>query len=234
MGFSFGAFKSLAIAQAAPFMPKQIGELSSILGLGITMPGGPASDNWNKKPVEITVYDAKNNIYLLVPVVPEKIDYSDGGPLTDTIKVINLGNVDFHSGVELDGISWASFFPGRYDASYCSTPAIKTPIEYRNWFSTWKDEGLPLQIIVAAYDINKPMKVSAFTWSASGFEGDITYSVSFKEHKTVMPKQVDTGGTLPPKGTKLSEERPAAIEPAAATPIEEAPVEEAPVDDGEE
>ncbi|EIW19909.1 MULTISPECIES: hypothetical protein [Pelosinus] len=210
MRFSFGAFKSLAIAQLAPFVPSAIGQLSSVIGLGITLPGGPSSNNWNKVPVEITIKDAKNDTYIQIPVIPETIDYGDGNAISDTVKVLNLGNVDFHSGVELDTLIFSSFFPGRYDAGYCAMVNIKKPIEYRNWFSAWKDESLVLQVIIPAYDINKTMKVSSFTWKAQGFEGDIAYSVTFKEHKVVIPRQVETGGTLPEKGKKVPEERPAA------------------------
>lgn len=210
MNFSFGGFKSIAISSAAGLVPNIVGQLSSMFGLGITLPGGPSSYDWNTVPVTITIKDTKNNVYIQVPVVPETIDYGDGNAITDTVKVINLGNVEFPSGVELDTISWNSFFPGRYDASYCALANIKTPVEYRNWFSTWKDESIILQVVIPAFDINKTMKVQSFTWKGQGFEGDINYSVTFKEYKVVVPRQVSTGGTLPEKGKKIPEERPAA------------------------
>lgn len=217
MAFNFGAFKSIAVAQLAPFVPPVIGQLSSIFGIGITLPGGPTSNNWNKVPVNITLYDAKNDTYIQIPVIPETLDYGDGNPIVDTVKVINLGDVDFANGVELDTLTWSSFFPGRYDEGYCVIPDIKKPTEYRNWFSTWKDESLVLQVIIPAFDINKTVKVQSFTWSGQGFEGDIAYSVTLKEYKVVVPRQVETGGTLPEKGKKIPEQRPAVADSAAAT-----------------
>lgn len=209
MAFNFGAFKSIAIADAAPFIPKEIYQIVDVLGLGVTVPGGPSSANWDRVPVEITVKDATNNTFIQLPVIPQQVNYGDGGAITDTVKILNVGNIEFPSGVELDTLSWESFFPGRYDAGYCTTPALKTPVDYRNWFSTWKDQSLPVQVIIPAFDINKTMKVSAFTWRGEGFEGDIYYAVTFKEYKTAAPRQVETGGTLPEKGKKIPQERPA-------------------------
>lgn len=199
---------------------KNLRNLPAQLGLtGYTYGQGPAggmfvsntgdASKWNRVPVEITIQDTKTGDYLQLPVVPETIDYSDGNPVFTTVKVINLGAVNFHNGVDLDGLSWDCFFPGRYDPAYCATPQLKSPVDYRNQFSTWKDEGTPLQLVIPAAGINKTMLLASFKWRLEGFEGDLAYSVEFAEHKTVTPKQVETGGELPPKGKKIPAERPA-------------------------
>lgn len=160
--------------------------------------------------VEITIRDNKTGAYLRIPVLPSTIAYSDGDALSNSSRIINLGNIDFPNGVDLDRMGWNSFFPARYDPGYCSTPNLRQPLQYRNQFSTWKDQGTSLQVICPAAGINKTMRLRRFTWDLRGFEGDIYYSVEFSEVKTVRPKKLTPAGTAPAKGKKQPQDRPAA------------------------
>lgn len=165
----------------------------------------------NRVKVDITIKDNETGDYLEIPVIPEKVNYKDGDQLTDDFKVIGLGGVSFPSGVALDAVGWQSFFPGRHDPGYCRVPAsgLKKPTEYRNILSSWKDNGTVLQVIVPAFDINKPVTVKSLTWDGEGFEGDIYYSLELQEYKKIEPKQVDVGGTVPDPNKKTPEDRPA-------------------------
>lgn len=148
--------------------------------------------------VDITIRDTLTGEYLRIPVLPEKVAYKDGEALADTVKILNLGNIDFLNGVELDSMGWTSFFPARYDPGYCSVTDILPPLNYRNTLSGWKDAHTVLQVICSAAGINKTMTLRAFTWELTGFEGDIDYSVEFKEHKSISPRQLTVGGAAAP------------------------------------
>ena len=60
--------------------------------------------------VDITI-KAPDGAYVTIPVVPEEITYDDGSGTPTTVSVLNIGNIDFYNGVELDTLSFSSFFP---------------------------------------------------------------------------------------------------------------------------
>ena len=64
--------------------------------------------------VDITIRDSNTGAYLRIPVVPEILEYKEGDAVADTVKILNLGYVDYANGVELDTLGWSSFFPARY------------------------------------------------------------------------------------------------------------------------
>lgn len=150
--------------------------------------------------VDITIKD-ENGTYLILPVTPEYITYEDGSGTPVTVSVLNIGNVDFYNGTELDTLTFSSFFPARYDAGYCRYVNLKKPTDYRNQISSWKggnsasyvEEAAHLQVIIPAAGINKAMKIDKFSWEFKGFEGDLYYSITFKEDKRIAPIQMSSG-----------------------------------------
>lgn len=57
-------------------------------------------------------------IYLVLPVVPSMIKYTDGTATPVSVNILDLGKVEFSNGVDLDSLSWSCFFPTRYDPAY--------------------------------------------------------------------------------------------------------------------
>lgn len=163
------------------------------------------------KKVELSIRDEKTGKYYGIPVLPERIEYESGEKQANTVNIINLGDVDFLNGVALDGMGWSSFFPGRNDAGYVKIKKPLQPTTYRDLFAKWKDNGTPLRLICPAAGLNKPMYLSSFVWDLRGFEGDIYYSVDFKERKTVKPIQLKTSQLAPRKKTPAK--RPAKPKP---------------------
>lgn len=149
-----------------------------------------------EKKVSITIKDQEKGGYLQIPVVPSTISYTDGSAIKDNVHILDLGSVSFPNGVDLDRAGWNSFFPGRYDPSYCAVRNLLTPVAYRNRLSSWKDNATPLQLIIPALGINKRVTINDFVWEGKGFEGDIHYSVEFEELKKVRPIQVATNVTV--------------------------------------
>ncbi|GKU79286.1 LysM peptidoglycan-binding domain-containing protein [Paenibacillus sp. L3-i20] len=167
--------------------------------------------------VAITIKDNETGKSLTIPVLPTngEIAYDDGDQKPITVDILDFGSVDIPGGVELDVIGWESFFPARHDVSYCSVgpSLLKKPLEYRNQFSMWKDNGTSLQVIIAAFGINKRMYLQSFKPKLRGAEGDIYYGVIFKEFIKLTPKKVKADGTTITTGV-TADDRPAL--PAAA------------------
>ncbi|MGG0702964.1 LysM peptidoglycan-binding domain-containing protein [Bacillus inaquosorum] len=161
------------------------------------------------KKVELTVKDERTGKYYVVPVLPERIEYEEGDKQANSVNVIDLGAVEFLTGVELDSMGWASFFPGRYDPGYVSLINPLQPTAYQKLFDGWKNNGTPLRIICPAAGINKQMYLASFTWDLRGFEGDIYYSVTFRERRTVKPIQIRVNRPAPSKNNKTAAKRPA-------------------------
>lgn len=167
--------------------------------------------------VVISLRDMDKGTYLVVPVTPSTLSYQDGSTISTTVQILNVGDIDIPVGVALDTISWSSFFPARYDPSYCSTDRLLKPTEYRNRLSSWKENQSALQVIIPSASLNKRVYLADFSWEfGAGFEGDLYYSLTFREHKQFKPKQLTPDGdTPPPKGKKQAADRAAAPSKAA-------------------
>lgn len=149
-------------------------------------------------------------IYLVLPVIPTTLKYTDGAATPVSVNILDLGRVEFSNGVDLDSLSWSCFFPARYDPAYCTVADMKTPLHYRNQLSNWKDAGRELQVIIPAAGINKTMKVQSFTWEFKGFEGDLYYQIIFKEYKKILPLQVNNAAVT--ESTPKRDPLPATVE----------------------
>jgi len=160
------------------------------------------------KKVSIKIRDNSTGKYYKVPVLPQEITFAFGAALKDSVTIVNLGTVDFHSGNELDSFAWESFFPENYDANYCTTSDLLTPKEYQKLFESWKTDGVSLQLICPAAGINKAMTLYTFTPTFKGADMDCYYSLEFKERRVVKAVKVDLGAMLGKKGKKTAASRP--------------------------
>jgi LysM repeat protein len=142
--------------------------------------------------VEIYLSDGKD--YLLLPVIPPKVAYNEGETLAGSADIVNLGTVDFPQGNDLEEIGWDSFFPARYD-TYCSGPVDMSPLAWKDTILAWKDSRTPIRLIITKCDLNKLFYIKSFNWSYEGAEGDIYYSIGFREYIDPQPKQVPAGST---------------------------------------
>lgn len=164
--------------------------------------------------ISLTIKDNETGDYVVIPVLPERIEYKDGEKLADTVHVLNLGEIDFLNGVALDSFGWSAEFPATYDPSYVVTSDLQTPRAYRSQFSAWKEAGTPLQIICPEAGINKRMYLKTYVWDLRGHEGDIYYTVMFREKKSIAPVKIKTDSPKPPAKKEV---RPAAAKTPAKT-----------------
>lgn len=145
--------------------------------------------------VDITI--KTDSDYINIPVIPPEISYDDGSSSPVSVSVIKLGSVDFSNGTSLGELSWSCFFPARFDPGYCRGGDMLSPAEYRDKLSELKNSGKPIQVIIPAADINMTMLISSFKWTFKGFEGDMYYDVSFKEHREIVPVMVSNAEYKP-------------------------------------
>ena len=176
-----------------------------------------------EKEFAIVIVDTETNKPMGVPVRPidDQTTYTDGEQQPTTVNILDVGAVDLPgTAVDLDSISWSSFFPGEHDANICDVPAsgLKTPEQYRNQFSSWKDNGTTLRLVWPLAALNKAMYVKSFTWNAPNAAGDIFYTVTFREVKTIAPKKVTPGGTATTAKQPADRDKSPVKQAAAAAP----------------
>lgn len=128
------------------------------------------------------------DIYLLdlegptlhVPVNPSQITWGKSKQY-DTVNILNLGEVDLPFGEKLQEISFSSFFPAEYRASYCRYANIPDPNEAMKLLEEWTDSEKPVRLIITGTNINTLVLLTAMGSSIQGGEpGDIYYSVTFR------------------------------------------------------
>lgn len=139
--------------------------------------------------VNITIKAGSDS--LNIPVIPSKVSLLFGNSTPKTVDIWQLGEVDFNNGKELDGLGWSSFFPARYDPSYCRFSNIPTPTTYRDKLEGWKKTGTVVQVICPAYDINRSMKIKTFQGEYKGQEADFYYNLEFKEYVKLPQVKVE-------------------------------------------
>lgn len=162
--------------------------------------------------VGIAIKDTEKGVYYSFPVLPSTIQYTNGDTLTHSLTVVDLGTVEVPNGRDVDSFTFTSEFPARYDAGYFVIgPAIaKKPMEYKTALEDLKEREVVVQLIIPVLGINKAMYIASFNPEFKGFEGDIGFSISFREYRVARPQKLRTGGTAPPKGKKSPAARPAA------------------------
>ena len=144
------------------------------------------------------IIDAQTGIEMQLPVNPEKITVK-WGRKTETVNILNIGEVDFTTGDKLTEVSFESFFPQEYVPTYCVTATPPTPTSANAVMNAWKSrfqepiKGLkePIQLIITgAQDINMNCLLTSYESSEKGGEpGDIYYSATFREWREIYVRK---------------------------------------------
>lgn len=132
------------------------------------------------------VADINQQQILRIPVLPEEITIQTDRKY-ETIDFANLGEVDFTSGERVQQISFASFFPATYDASYCQYPDLPDPQTARQILeSLTRDRVQPVRLIITGADINMLVNVATSISRYKGGEpGDIYYELTCRSWREV-------------------------------------------------
>lgn len=136
--------------------------------------------------VDIYVREKNGKRQIRFPILPEVIDYKSGETSFVSYEIMNRGEVVAPSGTGLANVSWESEFPGvgrKKDAMLRG--AWKAPKTYHGILEDWKKSGTVLNLMVIGYPINIDVYLQKYTAKESGPYGDMTYEVTFIEHRSL-------------------------------------------------
>lgn len=144
--------------------------------------------------VNCFIIDQQTGIEMQLPVNPEKIKLR-WGRKTETVNILNLGEVDFTTGDKLTEVSFESFFPAQYVPTYCVTAMPPSPDSANAVMNAWKSRYQepvknlkdPIQLIITgAQDINMLCLLTSYESDEHGGEpGDIYYTATFREWREI-------------------------------------------------
>ena len=121
------------------------------------------------------------------PVLPAeyKVQGSRG---IETVNINAVGETDLGGMRGLRTVSFSSFFPKRYDPSYCEFRGIKNPQRYVKQIEQMMNSGI-VKLIITGTAINFPCRISSFEWGEDDGTGDIRFSITLKEHRKIAISQ---------------------------------------------
>ena len=130
---------------------------------------------------------------LKIPWLPDEISLSSGSTRVQSYEIIDLGEVEIPSGSNLESVSWSSVLPGKIHSTlpflkYDSQDVWKDPSEIVEMMRGWRKNGTLL--VLSVFDeqngksvsyINHDVYIADYEAVLSGGNGDVEYTVTFKE-----------------------------------------------------
>ncbi|EGT3734782.1 TPA: LysM peptidoglycan-binding domain-containing protein [Clostridioides difficile] len=103
----------------------------------------------------------------------------------ETVDIVNLGEFDIKKeGEKIREISFKTFLPFQYDASYCRYSELKNPIEVVAMLEKWVDQAEPLRLIVTGFGYNGLVTISSFSnTQTAGKEEDRDIEITFRTYR---------------------------------------------------
>lgn len=129
----------------------------------------------------------KGSSPLRFPVLPSEYKVS-GSKGIETVNINAIGEIDLEGMRGLRTVSFSSFFPQHYDSSYCEFSRIKKPGRYIKQIEQIMSEGIT-RIIITGTPINFSCRISSFDYEENDGTGDISFSISLKEHRKIAITQ---------------------------------------------
>lgn len=116
-----------------------------------------------------------------IPVLPAEYTVTSEQDNT-SVTVCNLGEVTLRGKRKLRQITFSSFFPKHYDSGYCDVRS-KSPIAMVKKIEKMKQAGSVKLIITGI--LSMKVTIESFEWGENDGTGDITYTLTMKEYRTV-------------------------------------------------
>ncbi|MCC0700870.1 LysM peptidoglycan-binding domain-containing protein [Clostridioides sp. ZZV15-6383] len=103
----------------------------------------------------------------------------------ETVDIVNLGEFDLKKeGEKIREISFKTFLPFQYDASYCRYSELKNPIEVVAMLEKWVDQAEPLRLIITGFGYNGLVTISSFSnTQTAGREEDRDIDITFRTYR---------------------------------------------------
>lgn len=128
---------------------------------------------------------------LTLPVNPPELVIQGGGSEETSVNVIKGGERTVIGDKKLTTVSFSSFFPKHYDASFCESRNIPDPWEAVKLIEKWRESGKPAKILITGTNINMYASIPKFEYQEKGGEpGDVYFTIEFKEFKFITIREV--------------------------------------------
>ena len=138
--------------------------------------------------------DPQTQEVLQIPVLPPDITVK-WDRQTETVSILNLGEVNFTTGKKLQEISFSSFLPLEYTPTYCRYADIPDPYEAYMTLDGWcaarntdyiPDRPVRLMIVGTSLNINMLVLITSLEMKdRGGNPGDLYYSISCREWREI-------------------------------------------------
>lgn len=119
-----------------------------------------------------------------LPVIPSEYTVTNERG-DETVDITAIGEVDLAGNRKLKGISWSCFFPYEYDDGYCEYSDLRSPRKSVELIEQMMHAG-PVKVIITGTPVKFWTRITSFEWGERDGSGDIYYSITFREHRTVV------------------------------------------------
>lgn len=170
-----------------------------------------------KNRIEFWLKD-RNDLYRQLPVNPPEIEYSSPYGM-NRINIASLGEVALPGERGLKTITFSSFFPRDFNASYREYEGGSSPWEWIKLFELWRDDRRNIRLIIAGTPISIPVFVEEFTLQPekAGAPGDIYYSITLVEYRPLNVEIMEVSAKGEVKGVSTSRPKSEKKQPKSYT-----------------
>ncbi|MCC0677798.1 MULTISPECIES: LysM peptidoglycan-binding domain-containing protein [unclassified Clostridioides] len=135
--------------------------------------------------IDIYLKNEKEKIDFHFPVNPQDSLSIKKEKRFETVDIVNLGEFDIKKeGEKIREISFKTFLPNLYDASYCRYSELKNPIEIVAMLEKWVDQTEPLRLIITGFGYNGLVTISNFSnTQTAGREEDRDIEITFRTYR---------------------------------------------------
>ncbi|HBF5318275.1 TPA: LysM peptidoglycan-binding domain-containing protein [Clostridioides difficile] len=141
--------------------------------------------------IDIYLKNEKEKIDFHFPVTPLDSLSIKKEKRFETVDIVNLGEFDIKKeGEKIREISFKTFLPFQYDASYCRYSELKNPTEIVAMLEKWVDQAEPLRLIITGFGYNGLVTISSFSnTQTAGREEDRDIEITFRTYREL---KIDT------------------------------------------
>lgn len=152
-------------------------------------------------------YNHKDKLILPVPPSDVRISY---GKMVETVNLINLGEVDFHTGTKLTEISFSSFLPKYYDPAYCCIQDIPEPRDALEKILKWVSKREPVVFSITNTPIRDVFNIINIDYFYKGGSvGEIDFEIHLRRHRGVKVYKVGEATPTPTtQTTRVNTKKP--------------------------
>jgi len=156
---------------------------------------------------------------LRLPVNPPTLNVNTTFGNTD-IELAHFGEYTVIGERGAAELSFDSFFPLHYNASYCEYADLPLPAECVRIIERWRNERKPLRFVVAGTDVNFAVTIRDFKYEVqrAGSPSDIYYTLSLKEYRFLDTSATPKVVTSAPK--PADKQRPPVVNKETTKPAQ--------------